>query len=84
MESERTAIQGEFESAARGAAQELYVDFQHWMKEIVAAKLGMNANDPLFEAHFAQWLDHPDREIEFYVDGETARAKQRIWKRVEE
>ncbi|MEN8164322.1 MAG: PASTA domain-containing protein [Acidobacteriota bacterium] len=68
VETKKKAIEGEFEQAAQGAAQELYVDFQHWMKEIVAAKLNMNTNDPRFEKHFVEWMDRPDREIEFYIN----------------
>ncbi len=80
IESKKKAIEGEFEQAAQGAAQELYVDFQHWMKEIVAAKLNMKTNDPRFEEHFVDWMDHPDREIEFYVNAYL----QDQWPRVHE
>lgn len=68
IDNKMKSIQGEFEAAAQGAAQEVYVDFQHWLKEIVAARLGMNPNDPKFEPHFQEWLNHPDKEIEFYVN----------------
>ncbi|RLE34847.1 MAG: hypothetical protein DRJ61_04390, partial [Acidobacteria bacterium] len=80
VETKKKAIEGEFEKAAQGAAQELYVGFQHWMKEIVAAKLGMKTNNPRFEKHFVEWMDHPDREIEFYVNAYL----QDQWPRVHE